>query len=191
VRCRLTSDFHNRRGQLVQKNRLHFSAVLEVSEQPSTLAQAGGAEPAEWFDVVYPSRDAPMYHGPPLRLLKRAAVEGSKGWGEIQLPAENDLAGSRNAAGWLTPSAAIDACFYACGVYTWVRSEGGVTIPDRLTKLRFGRPPRASERTTVHLVCRELGLQHGVFDFVLCGEDGQTIFQVQGYRCHVLQGGKS
>jgi hypothetical protein len=88
----------------------------------------------------------------------------------------------------LTPSAAIDACYYACGIYTWVNTDGGVTVPDRLAELRFGRPPRPAEQTTVHLVCRELAGQHGRFDFTLVGDDGEGILQVQDYRCHVLRG---
>ncbi len=189
VRCRLTSDFRNRRGQLVQKDRLHFSGTVELAGGPVAIGKLDVPAGLEWHEVTYPARDALMYHGPPLRLLKRVAIEEGGGWGQIELPRQDELAGERDADGWLTPSAAIDACYYGCGVYTWVYTEGGVTVPDRLAELLLGRAGRPGERTTVRVECRELGAQHGVFDFALVGDDGEVILQVKGYRCHVLGGG--
>lgn len=188
VRCRLTGDFRNRRGHLVQKDRPHFSAVVELGAE-AAIEAARPATRGAWFDMQYPPRDALLYHGPPLRLLERMAVDGSEGWGEIRLPGRNELAGNRDPRGWLTPSAAIDACCYACGVYTWVFADRGVTVPDRLAELRFGRPGRPSERCVVHLVCRGLEARSGRFDFTLFGDDGSAIFQAREYRCHVLRGG--
>jgi NAD(P)-dependent dehydrogenase (short-subunit alcohol dehydrogenase family) len=187
--CRLTSDFRNRRGQLVEKDRLHFSAVVELAAQPAGIEAAPPPAHGEWFDVTYPPREALLYHGPPLRLLKRIAVDESGAWGEIHLPAGSELAGSRDAGAWLTPSAAIDACFYACGIYTWVFAEQGVTVPESLAELRFGRPARPSEQGLAHVACRNMEPNRGLFDFALFGDDGTVIFQAKGYRCYVLRGG--
>lgn len=189
IECRLVSDFRNRRGQVVQKDRLHFAGVVELGKSPVSLDTAEVPALREWHAIAYPSRDALMYHGGPLRLLKRVAFDAAGVWGQIQMPAHNDLVGQRNAAGWKTPSAALDACYYACGVYVWTCAEQGVTVPDRLAELRVGRSPRPSEATVVHLECRELAPKHGVFDFCLIGDDGAVIFEVQGYRCHILRGG--
>ncbi|MBN1590977.1 MAG: polyketide synthase dehydratase domain-containing protein, partial [Pirellulales bacterium] len=194
VVCRLTSDFRNRRGQLVQKDRPHFSAVVDLvtSDQSPHGADAPSPMPAmrgEWHAIDYPSRDGLLYHGPPLRLLKQIAVEGNQAWGQIELPAENELAGDRDARGWLTPSAAIDACYYACGIYTWVCGDEGVTVPESLGELRFGRPGRPGEQCVAYVTCRELAEQLGTFDFVLVGDDRSVIFEAKAYRCHVLRGG--
>jgi 3-hydroxymyristoyl/3-hydroxydecanoyl-(acyl carrier protein) dehydratase len=189
ISCRLTSDFRNRRGELVQKDRLHFSASVMMGERSTKLDEAAPAVSGEWFDVTYPPREALMYHGLPLRLLKRGAIGDTCAWGQLELPAVNELAGSRDANGWLTPSAAVDACLYACGVYTWLCGDHGVTVPDSLGELRFGRTARPSERAIVHLVCRELQEKFGVFDFTLFGDDGAVIFQATKYRCHVLRAG--
>jgi len=188
VACRLTSDFRNRRGQLVQKDRPHFSGVVEASAAPIEAALLPTVR-GLWHEMQYPPRDALMYHGPPLRLLRRIAVDGCEAWGQVELPIENQLVGDRDPAGWLTPSAAIDACYYACGVYTWVCANGGVTVPDSLAGIRFGRDARPSERCMVHVVCRELSEKSGLFDFTLFGDDGTVVFRATGYRCHVLGGG--
>ncbi|HLA85127.1 MAG TPA: KR domain-containing protein [Thermoguttaceae bacterium] len=187
--CRMTSDFRNRRGQLVQKDRPHFSAVVEMGTMAPAIDATLPPVRAEWFDMQYPPREALLYHGPPLRLLRRIAVEGSDAWGRIELPAENELVGRRDPAGWLTPSAAIDACLYACGVYVWASAEQGVTVPESLGEIRFGRPGRPSERCTAHVACRELGEKFATFDFTLFGDDDAVVFRVTGYRCHVLRGG--
>jgi 3-hydroxymyristoyl/3-hydroxydecanoyl-(acyl carrier protein) dehydratase len=189
ISCRLTSDFRNRRGDLVQPDRLHFSAVVEMGERPAKIDEAAPPTSAEWFDVAYPTRDALMYHGLPLRLLKQQAIGDNCAWGQLEIAAVNELAGDRDANGWLTPSAAIDACLYACGVYTWLCGDHGVGIPDSLGELRFGRAARPAERALVHLVCRELQEKFGVFDFTLFGDDSAVIFQAKKYRCHVLRAG--
>ena len=189
IACRMSSDFRNRRGDVVQKDRLHFSAVVEVGERPPAAEANAPSVSGDWFEVTYPNRDAIMYHGAPLRLLKRVAIGEDCGWGQLELPAVNELIGGRNAAGWLTPSAAIDACLYACGVYTWLCGDQGVTVPDSLGELRFGRATRREEKAVVHLVCRALQDKFGAFDFTLFGDDGAVIFQASKYRCHILRGG--
>ena len=177
------------RGQIVQRDRLHFAGIVDVAAQPAALGKAAIPASLAWHDISYPTREALMYHGAPLRLLKRIAIDEAGAWGQIQMPAHNKLAGERNAAGWKTPSAAIDACYYACGIFVWVCAEQGVTVPDSLAELRLGRVPRPSEATVVQVVCRELAPKHGVFDFTLVGDDGEVIFQATGYRCHILRGG--
>jgi len=189
VACRLVGDFVNRRGQLVQKDRLHFAAKADLSGDRATIDATLPPARGSWTDITYPQRDALLYHGPPLRLLRRLAADGDDAWGQIDLPGENELAGNRDKAGWLIPSAAIDACLYACGVYAWVRADGGVTVPESLSEIRFGRPGRPLEHCTVHVRCREMTEKLGRFDFTLFGDDGEPIFQVEGYCCHVLRGG--
>jgi hypothetical protein len=108
-------------------------------------------------------------------------------WGQLEFPAVNELAAGRDAAGWLTPSAAIDACFYTCGVYAWVCGGQGVTVPDTLGRIMFGRAAKPLERATAFVECREMQDKHGVFDFTLFGDDGAVIFQANNYRCHILK----
>ena len=91
VRCRLTHDFRNRRGQMVQKDRLHFSGVVERAERPATIEAKPPQLPAELFEVDYPENDEVFYHGPPLRLLKRIKVSSTGAVGEICLPSTNEL----------------------------------------------------------------------------------------------------
>ena len=188
IHCRLTSDFRNRRGQVVQKDRLHFSGIVEAADSPSQLAGRLPPRPGDWFDIAYPPAGAPMFHGSPLRLLARASVNETTAMGEIHLPRVNNLVGRRDVGGWLTPSAAIDACLYACGVYVWVYAGQAIAVPQGLSELRFGRPGRPGETTVVHLTCRSLEQNTAAFDFTLFGDDGDVIFQARQYRCHVLRG---
>ena len=74
-------------------------------------------------------------------------------------------------------------------MYTWYCADHGVTVPDSLAELRFGRAARLSEQTILQLVCLDLQEKFGVFDFTLFGDDGAVIFQGKRYRCHVLRGG--
>jgi acyl transferase domain-containing protein/NAD(P)-dependent dehydrogenase (short-subunit alcohol dehydrogenase family) len=188
VQCRLTSDFRNRRGQIVQKDRLHFSGLVETIAGHPTLDAKLPPRPGDWFDIAYPPAGGAMFHGSPLRLLRRASVNETTAMGEIHLPRKNDLVGRRDAGGWLTPSAAIDACLYACGVYVWVYAGQAIAVPQGLRELRFGRPGRPGETTVVHLSCRNLEQALAAFDFTLFGDDGAVIFQARQYRCHVLRG---
>ncbi len=188
IHCRLTSDFRNRRGQIVQKDRLHFSGLVEAARAPAPLEGRLPPRPVDWFDIAYPPAGAPMFHGSPLRLLRRASVNETTAMGEIHLPRTNDLVGRRDPRGWLTPSAAIDACLYACGVYVWVYAGQAIAVPQGLLELRLGRPGRPGEATVVHLSCRNLEQAAAAFDFTLFGDDGAVIFQARQYRCHVLRG---
>jgi acyl transferase domain-containing protein/NAD(P)-dependent dehydrogenase (short-subunit alcohol dehydrogenase family) len=188
IHCRLTSDFRNRRGQIVQKDRLHFSGLVEVAGAYLPVEARLPPRPGDWFDIAYPPAGAPMFHGSPLRLLRRASINETTAMGEILLPRTNDLVGRRDASGWLTPSAAIDACLYACGVYVWVYAGHAIAVPQGLSELRFGRPGRPGETTVVHLSCRNLEQTTAAFDFTLFGDNGDVVFQARQYRCHVLRG---
>ncbi len=185
----MTSDFRNRRGQLVQKDRPHFSAIVEVGDQSTTTPTRVPDSGDTWFDMTYPERDAVFYHGSPLRLLKRMTINEAGGFGQIEIPLDDKLCGSRSAAGWLTPSAALDACYYACGVFTWCCADQGICVPHSLQRLRLGRQPQKGEQAMVHLVCQELGDKFGQFDITLIGADQSVLLQADGYRCHILRGG--
>ncbi len=189
VRCQLTSDFRNRRGQLVQQDRPHFSGCVTFRESPPSFDAVLPTINGKWFEMTYPESNALMYHGPSLRLLQRMSITEAGTFGQIRLPKTNALVGTRDASRWLTPSAAIDACYYACGIHTWFTSEQGVSVPHSLRSIRFGRSPRADELTVVQIVCREMSNSFGEFDFTQFGDDGSVILQASGYRCHVIRGG--
>ena len=73
VHCLLVSDFHNRAGQLVLKDKPHLSAIAEqeldnrrggaAGEVRSITAEYRFPPAGAWDSATYPD-DEPMYHGP-------------------------------------------------------------------------------------------------------------------------------
>ncbi len=189
LRAKLMSDLRNRRGQLLKKDREHFSATLELGDA-TTIKASPPPEPHEWFDITYPEADAPMYHGASLRQLRRVAVGDGYAVGQIKIaggePLNSKLTNSGRKGEWIVPSATLDACLYACGVYVWATMNGAFAVPHSMAELRLGSPPRAGETTRVHVVPIESGERYAVFDFTLFGDDDRVLLAAHRYRCHVL-----
>ena len=155
VECRLTCDFRNRRGQLVQADQLHASAVVEVAESPPRLAlPAPGLPPSEAQEVPFGDRDTPLRTGPALHWLRKIRLDLAGGWGEMIAALPQELGGERRAGRWLLPAAGLDACFVACGVYLWYHHKGVFSLPHAIGRLRLGRLPQAEEPCVVRLAFR-------------------------------------
>ena len=75
----------------------------------------------------------------------------------------------RHEGEFLLPSAAIDACLFACGVYLWYSDKNAIFIPYAIDSIRLRRPARPGEACMVRLNFRNREQNLGVFDFVLFG----------------------
>ncbi len=180
--ARLTSQLRDRRGRLVQADRLHVRGVVEWAHAPEPIrAAVPGQPPLGWLPYRYMD-DAPIYHGPPLRGLKQCAFQHNDGWGRIVCGAPAELVGARPVAGWILPSAALDACLVACGAFVFLQLGGSVEVPHGFDRLRWARMPRVEETCTVRLTFIGREAPHSRFDFTLFGDDGQPLLQVDGYR---------
>ncbi|MDZ4820442.1 MAG: SDR family NAD(P)-dependent oxidoreductase [Planctomycetota bacterium] len=184
VRCRLVADFLNRKGELVDPNRLHASAVCELSSSAQTLDNLFTPCAGDWHNVWYPEPSNLMYHGPTFQCLKRCAFDTEGGaWGEITASDPGSVAGKRPAAGWRIHPAVLDAALYLCGIAVWVSNPKAVALPKSMDCLRLGRFPRPGEKCLVAVRTRESDDREWVFDFVCFGEDQEPLFSAEGYRC--------
>ncbi len=187
--CRLVKDLVNRAGQVAEKDRVHGVGQVEVGAPEPAEPLAILRRPGAWYTVEYPEKLV-IYHGPVLRCLKLTSVlEENEGWGWIVAPAQADLWGRRTGRGPLVPAEVLDACFYACGIYVWVKDHGAVAIPQGYGQLRLGRPPAPHETCLVRLRRSAKEEGHSYFDFTLYGADGAMILKVQRYHAVAVAGG--
>ncbi len=192
IACRLTADVCTRDGQLVEVDRLCLSACVELAGDtgrsderlPKRHFTAGPPAPTSgWETVVYPPADAPFYSGPPLRCLRKIAIDAGTAWGKIIAPALVELASSRrNVEGWVVPSALLDACLFATGLLAWRHVAPGTALPRGFGGLRLGRAPQPGEACLVWSKFKGREGKQASFDFRLSGCDGDVIFDVMDYR---------
>jgi hypothetical protein len=183
VSCDFTSDFKNRRGVMLVKDKPYLRCAVELADAIAPLASPGPVGEREWVDCWYPEEDVVIWHGPEYRCLRQIAVEGDFGWGKLVAPsAAGNLGGSRQGESWQTPAALLDSCFFACGVYLWFRFSGVVAIPAGIDRILPARLAKPDENCIVHIVYRGREGDQGVFDFTVTGEDGSTILKLEGYR---------
>lgn len=190
LRCELVSDFLDRHGRLVEPDRVYQTAIVETADRVTELPLPKlDPLPTHWDEVKYADdwrtmrvpEDGRVYHGPPFRGLKQVALLDDGIWGRIIVPPVETLAGERNAAGWLLPSATFDACLLASDQFLYRRFQM-TSLPQEFASIRFGRPPRTGETCLLRMWLRQR-LEHGAeFDFALLGDDGRVLLEVRGYR---------
>ena len=133
-RARLTREFRDRAGRLVDPARLCVTANIECGSQPKSLdVEPPGTPPLGWFPMLYPD-DAPIFHGPKFRCLKQVAIQYDGAFGQIVAPPIDELGGTRDKCGWILPAAALDGCLMLCSTFAYfqIRQAG----------LRFQPGPR-------------------------------------------------
>lgn len=109
--------------------------------------------------------------------------------GQIAAPALVELAGGgRDTSCWRIPSAAMDACLYAVGVYTWQKIRNGISLPVGIGRLTIGRLPRPGEACQVHVRPKGHSSEEATFDFSLLGVDGSLILSAEDYRTAWIAG---
>ncbi|HEX4142344.1 MAG TPA: SDR family NAD(P)-dependent oxidoreductase [Pirellulales bacterium] len=180
--CRLTSDFHNRNGGLIQADRLYLTTKAATAGVPAAPLATISPHSGEWRDFRYPN-EAPIYHGPVFRGLRGCCYGPAAGTARVLALPMKDLVGEARLAGWTIPSCVLDSAMYACAMHLWAFGGNAIALPRRIADLRLVRQPRDGEMCLVHFVC--LDLAAGNYDFDVVGEDGTIIMQARGYG-HVI-----
>ena len=114
--------------------------------------------------------------------MTQCAYQYDGGWGRIVAADVAELAGPRGGAGWVLPTAVLDACVVACGSFLYLQFGGVVEVPYAFERLRWTRMPRAGEECVIRLFFRERGDRHSRFDFTLFGQNDEPLVQAVGYR---------
>jgi hypothetical protein len=167
------------------KDKPYMRAVAKLAPAAAPVPNAGSKAkaPEEWMDCWYFEDGLVIYHGPVFRNLRQINVEGDEGWARLVASPLAELSGQRRPrGGWIVPAALLDACFFGCGSYLWIRFEGTVAIPAGIERLVLGRPPRPEEHVLLSMRFRGRDGKHGLFDCHVAGDDGRMIMQVDGYR---------
>ena len=178
--CSLTSELRDRKGRLLDPARLHVKGIVELGKRSAIAAEPPGEPPQGWMPVRYAEKGV-IYHGQPLRCLKAYSHGGNGAWAKIVAPPLSELAGARPTEGWIVPSAALDACLYACGMYVFLQF-GQIDVAHGFDRLRLGHLPREGETCIARLYFKRQLDRHSWFDFTLFGEDNRVIVQAEGFR---------
>ncbi|MBA4017501.1 MAG: hypothetical protein C0483_10045 [Pirellula sp.] len=179
----LQSDVRTRDGKLVEAGRTYLRGVVEASTLTLGRDATIAVPPAsEGRPVEYLERPARFYLGPSLRSLQMFWSTSEAAWGRVVAPPLEVLAGAERGAKWIVPSAVLDACLYAVGLWAWENIRPGTALPKSFATVRLGRLPRTAESCLVRAECREKTATEAVFDFVLYGDDGDILIDVEGYR---------
>jgi len=191
VVCRVTSDFHNRQGHLVARDRLHAYGVVDLGDASLAVAPVAFEPPPQWVEARFLDREDVVYHGPVLRRLRRIYVERDKAWGLLEAGPPADLGGNRRPDRWVVAPAMLDACFMVCGVHVWRTRDRAIALPTGVDCLRIGRLPRPGEQCLLQLQLRgeapvKEPLESVGYDFVLHGDDNAVLLRAENSRCVIL-----
>ncbi|MEM9828614.1 MAG: SDR family NAD(P)-dependent oxidoreductase, partial [Planctomycetota bacterium] len=198
ARWHLVSDLRRRDGRLVQAARTYFEATSTLEsastlESTSTRALDRQGTPSglatNWHTLIYADESAPVYHGPPLRCLRRAGWSDPSTreiWlGQIVARSPLELAGHwRPLTGWVLDPAVLDAVFYAVGMYA-IETCQRPSLPVSIGRLEMGRRPDPGEvlRVEVRRGNSLLQQQGGtIVDATLWGQNGDRLLRLVDYR---------
>jgi hypothetical protein len=184
--CELLTDFYNRGGRLMKKDRVHLRAVAEVADAPPALDVPMAEPPAAMHAFEFPN-NGPLYHGPSLHGVKATTFDQRGGWGQLVALSLARLGGSRPGRDWIVPATLLDAGFYVCGIHAWFAGGQAFSLPASLEAVRFGRMPRDNEKCLLAFTCREADLKQATYDFTIFGADRSVILRAEGHRVAMLR----
>ncbi len=185
--CELVADFHNRAGKLIQQDRLHYRAAVDVAERPTQLDLPMPQDlPQQWHAFTYQST-GPLYHGPTLHGLTAAAFGEQTGWGKLTALSLPRFGGARPGHRWLVHAPLLDSAFYLCGVHLWYHGGQAFSLPHSIGAARLGRIPRENEQCLVRFECRSIEDRFATYDFAVFGDDQKAILHVNGHRVVVIK----
>jgi acyl transferase domain-containing protein len=182
IQCEFVADFKNRRGQVLKPNQSYLRCRAEVKNGPFSPEAVFPEPPDSWIDTWYPEDDKVIYHGPIFRTFRQFQMQDHDAWSQLVAPPADEVTGARKGDGWVIPTALLDGCFFASGVFLWCLIPGCVSIPASIERLSLGRRPRPGETCKLHIHFRGREGKGGIFDFALFGDDGAVILKVDGYE---------
>ncbi|ELP33952.1 beta keto-acyl synthase [Rhodopirellula baltica SWK14] len=196
-RWSLVSDLRRRDGRLVQAQRPHFSAMIELGNDGVPIVAIGDTKVTE-AAVQYSDETAPIYHGPSLQCLRsigfanvNAGMSGDDvskhpiAVGTIVAPSPAHLAGeARPLMGWVLSPATMDAVLYAAGMLAY-HVAGRPSLPVSFDSIEIGRLPDPGEPLKVHVQWEGESTtvsDGGMMSAILVGQNQELILRIEGYQ---------
>lgn len=189
--CRCTQEFRNRKGELVDPQRLWATAwacPLTASLPDvawTTFAKMSG----NWHELEYSQAGAHRL-GPSLQALRRICLGAQSGWGVIErrvTPALRD----RPQPQWRLPPDILDAALVACNVWLQQQQPGWIQLPQSIAQLEFGDPAPAGTQFLVAFVVEAWERDSATYRLLLCDAAGCLLWRVRGYRCVLVRDGSA
>ena len=184
---KLTKEFRDREGRLVDPARLCVAAEVECGKPIMLDAEPAGDPPLGWFPMAYPE-DAPIFHGPKFRCLTQVAIQYDGAFGQIVAPAPEELGPAMAKPGWIVPAAALDACLMLCSTFAFFQFGKRFEIPAGLTRLELAHQPRPGETCLVRMYYKGQDARSARYDFRLFGDHGDCLLSAVGYQTTVISG---
>jgi len=188
IKCELTCDVRNQRGDVLLEDKQHLRGTVDVDNAADGQRlparddlPAAPDDPTRWVRCFY-TENIVIYHGPVFRCLRQLAIDDTTAWACITAIPVSKFNGDRAGDGWHLNPGVLDACLYACGSFLWLKCRGVIAVPDGFERLRWGRSPRPGERCLLTITDRGREGNHTFYDFSLAGDDGETLLDVVGYR---------
>ena len=185
VECELVGPFFNSRGELIEKDRIYVTGVVELGDGLPKIEPIDPGEPVlQWYPYHY-REDIGIYHGAPFRTAEKVEFQRDGGRSVIVGKPKNELIGDRRGDGMVIACATLDGCAAVCGAYSYVmveQSRGAASIVNAFSRYRQVRLPQAEEKCTMRFFYRQSHQDGDVYDFTLLGEPGDVVFDVVGYE---------
>jgi malonyl CoA-acyl carrier protein transacylase len=188
----ISAEFRNRNNRLVDPHRVYVSAklifqqtnfpFLQLPLLPSN--QQAKWMPVNYLDAVEARQESTIEHGPVFRCLEQICIEGDLGWGRIIAPPSSEIASNRQG-NWYFPVALFDACLVACAIHSRVQSSFK-QLPSGFGRIRRYQQPKTAELCTVVLHRQTQMPEATSYDFIVYGEEGQLILEVENHHSTIL-----
>ena len=186
--CELVADQTTRDGRLVEADRSYLRATIEIGGANATHVRPSPLPDRGWETIHYVGPEDMVYHGPVFQNLTKFCYQGDRGWAKISAPALTELVSARrNVAGWMVPSAALDACLYATALLAWKQVEAAPSLPASMGELEVGRLTRPGEACVVETKFLRRDGERAWFEFTLFGQNGDLILQARDYEIAFLK----
>ncbi|PAY17923.1 hypothetical protein CKO51_18065 [Rhodopirellula sp. SM50] len=186
VRCSLLSDFKNRKGQVLRKDRVHADCTIR-SDRPDDRTD----EPVDFPDVPYIpvhylDHKLSVYHGPIYRQLEQFYYSQQQSWAKIRIADPAEFLSAEPGDRIMLPCVLIDTCVFSAGVHEWTIDRTAIALPHSIERLRMFTPPVVGEQVTARIVPLESTDKHATFNIDVWDQHGQPVLQIENYRANVL-----
>lgn len=186
VQCTLLSDFKNRKGIVLRKDRAHADCVVRFDDIDLPPASEVHFPDVDYFPVTYPDHTLAVYHGPIYRQLEEFYYSEQASWAKIRIPDPKEFLGSRSGQRVFLPCALIDTCVFSAGVHEWTIDRTAVALPRSIGRLRLIATPAIGQLAIARIVPIESTDQYATFDIDVWDENGRPLLRIDQYRADVL-----